>query len=140
MVHLTCTQNDLTSLNCSSVRWLDRDADFELAREFWLALQQELTYPEWVEAHVLGYTYAAIVEEGKVISCAAVWRYSEQAWEVAAVVTRDGYRRRGYAKQVVAFVTAYILRNGRLATCTTHDDNTAMIATAKSVGFKAQPE
>ncbi|HEY3289962.1 MAG TPA: GNAT family N-acetyltransferase [Anaerolineae bacterium] len=135
MVHLTCLLDTLTPIDCSAVRWLDRDVDFDLARELWAALQQELTYADWVEAHNLKYTYAAIVEYGKVISLAAEWRYFESAWEVAAVVTREGYRRRGYSKRVVAFVTAHILQNGRRPTCTTRDDNTAMLATAKSVGF-----
>ncbi|MCL5999144.1 MAG: GNAT family N-acetyltransferase [Chloroflexi bacterium] len=136
MIHLACTQRDYVPLDCASARWLDWDADYELARELWAAQQQALSYPTWVEARDLGYTYAGIVEDGKVISCAAVWRYSEQAWEVAAVITRDGYRRRGYSKRVIAFVTAYILAHGRLATCTTRDDNVAMLATAKSVGFQ----
>lgn len=140
MIHLTCTQEEFTPPEYSSVRWLERDADYELARELCAACKQDLSYSEWVEAHDLGYTYAGIIEEGKLISCAAVWRYSEQAWEVAAVVTRDGYRRRGYSKQVIAFVTAHILEQGRRPTCTTNDDNIAMIATARSVGFRVALE
>ncbi len=140
MIHLTCTQEEFAPPDYSSVRWLELDADFELARGLWAACQQELTYPTWVEAHDLGYTYAGIIVEEKLVSCAAVWRYSEQAWEVAAVVTRDGYRRRGYSKQAVAFVTAYIFEQSRRPTCTTNDDNIAMIATARSVGFRVALE
>ncbi len=105
-------------------------------RELWAAGGYELTHTDWVEAHNLEYTYAAIVEDCRIISCAAVWRYSEEAWEVAAVITREGYRRRGYSKRMAAFVTRHILQNGRRATCTTNDDNAAMLATAKSVGFR----
>jgi len=65
-----------------------------------------------------------------------VWRYSEEAWEVAAVYTVPAFRRRGYGKAVVSFVTAHILDAGRLATCHTRVDNAAMIATAESVGFR----
>jgi hypothetical protein len=36
---------------------------------------------------------------------------------------------------VVSFVTAHILAADRLATCSTKDENAAMIATARSVGF-----
>ena len=65
----------------------------------------------------------------------SVWRYSETAWEAAAVRTQPDVCRRGYAKAAVSFVTAYILDSGRRATCTTGSDNLAMQRTARSVGF-----
>jgi GNAT superfamily N-acetyltransferase len=136
MIHLACSQRDFIQLDCAAVRWLNRDADYELAREMWAVDGFELTHADWVEAHDIGFTYAGIVEDGILISCAAMWRNSDQAWEVAAVSTRDGYRRLGYSRRVVAFVTSYILQHGRRATCTTHDTNAAMLATAKSVGFQ----
>lgn len=136
MIHLTCAQADFTPPEIDAVRWLARETDYALARELWATRGQELSEADWCDAHDLGYTYAGIIVEGKLVACAAVWRYSEQAWEVAAVMTREGYRRRGYSKQVVAFVTAYILQQGRRPTCTTSDDNIAMLATARSVGFR----
>jgi len=57
----------------------------------------------------------------------------------AAVGTLDEFRRRGYATRVVAFVTAYILAPGRVATCSTDEDNVAMRATARRVGFQEGP-
>jgi predicted GNAT family acetyltransferase len=136
MIHLICAPADFRPPEVGAVRWLERDADYTLARDLWATRGQGLSEADWCEAHDLGYTYAAIVEDGKIIACTAVWRYSEQSWEVAAVMTREGYRRHGYAKQVVAFVTAYILQQGHRPTCTTQDDNVAMLATARSVGFQ----
>ena len=54
--------------------------------------------------------------------------------------TLEGFRRRGYATRVVAFVTAHILASGRVATCSTGEDNIAMRATARGVGFREVPE
>ncbi len=66
---------------------------------------------------------------------AAIWRYSNEAWELAAVSTRPEFRQRGYGQSVASFVTAAILGQGRLATCLTAGDNTAMRRTAESIGF-----
>jgi len=76
-----------------------------------------------------------IWEDGKIVARAAVWKYSETAWEVAAVSTLPGYRKRGYGAMVVSHLTAIILTNGKVATCTTGDTNTAMRGLAKKVGF-----
>ncbi|MEO2005999.1 MAG: GNAT family N-acetyltransferase, partial [Candidatus Poribacteria bacterium] len=61
---------------------------------------------------------------------------SEDAWELAAVSTREGHRRQGHATAVCGFVTAYILAEERHATCTTRLDNAAMIATARKLGYE----
>ena len=82
-----------------------------------------------------GYEYAAIIAEGQIVSIAAVWRYSDDAWEAAAVSTNPESRRKRYAKTVVSFVSASILASGRKATCLTRSDNVAMQRTAESVGF-----
>jgi GNAT superfamily N-acetyltransferase len=58
------------------------------------------------------------------------------AWEVASVYTRPEVRGRGYAKAVVAFVTAAILGAGKRATCRTASDNRAMQRVAERVGFQ----
>ena len=114
-------------------------ADYELARELWAKFPYSLSLEQWVTAHSYGYQYVAILDQGQIISSAAVWRFSEKAWDVAAVGTLEPYQRKGYSKQIASFVTAYILESNRLATCATRDGNIAMIATAKSVGFQIIP-
>jgi predicted GNAT family acetyltransferase len=116
------------------VRWLDWDLDFSLAQAMWPEALP-LTRATWDEARALGYRYCGAIEQGYIRAIAAVWRYSEMAWEVAAVRTLPEARRQGYAKAVVSFVTAHILDAGKRATCTTGEDNLAMQRTAESVGF-----
>ena len=136
---LRCTPTTYQVTDTSGVRWLDRDADFELARALWPA-EQPLSRHDWEEAHDAGYRYCGVIEGGRLVAMAAEWRYSEEAWEAAAVRTLDDYRRRGHGKRVVAFVTAHILTSGRVATCHTASDNLAMIRTALSVGYVSQEE
>ena len=114
-------------------------ADYELARRYWEGWGQTLSFNVWKTAHAYGYQYAAIVEREGIISSAGVWRFSEECWEVAAVSTLASHRRQGYSRRVVAFITAYIHASNRLATCSTGDENIAMIATARSVGFRPVP-
>jgi predicted GNAT family acetyltransferase len=140
MIHFSCTRQNFLPVSSDNVRWLDQVATFPLAQAYWNEMGQSLTQKTWDMAHQFGYSYAAIVEELRGVSIAAVWRYSPDCWEVAAVSTLPGLRRRGYSKRVVAFVTSYILESGRLATCCTDDDNMAMIATARSVGFQVISE
>ncbi len=136
MLSLVCNKQDLIAVDATGIRWLDRDADYALASAYWRGRGQDLSRETWEEAHASGYRYAALVQEGQIVSSAAAWRYSDPAWEVAAVGTLEAFRRRGYATRVVAFVTAYILASGRVATCHTADDNVAMQATARHVGFR----
>jgi len=114
------------------VRWLDAEADYDLARAYW---SRPLTQEDWRQFKADGYEYAAIVEDGQIFSLAAAWRYSDTAWEVAAVSTAPEKQQQGYARTVVSFVTAHILASGRKATCLTMQDNVAMQRTAESVGF-----
>lgn len=140
MIYFTCKAQDLTTIETSRVRWLECAADYALAKDYWKARGTELAHDTWTKAHEYGYQYAAIIEDGRIVSSAGVLRFSEACWEVAAVGTLEDFRRRGYARSVVAFVTAYILNAGLLATCSTSDDNEAMTATAKSVGFQVIPK
>ena len=140
MIYFTCTPTNLILTETSRVRWLGCAADYALAKVYWQAHGQELTRDTWTKAHEYGYQYAAIIEDGQIASMTGVWRFSEDCWEAAAVSTLEGFRRRGYAKSCMAFVIEYILAAGKLATCSTGDDNLAMIATAQSVGFQVMPK
>jgi len=140
MIFFICTKQSFIPIDSAKARWLERDADYELAKDYWRDLRLDLLHSTWLKAHEFGYQYAAIVENDRIVSCAGVWRFSEEAWEVAAVSTLESFRRKGYSKSIVAFVTAFILKAGRLATCSTSDDKIAMIATAKSVGFQQVPQ
>jgi len=123
----------------ADVRWLDWEADSEQARALW-ALQGFVYSDEgweelWSGARAEGYRYCAVIEGCAIALQAAVWRHSDEACEATAVYTAPAFRRRGYAKSVVSFVTAHILKASRLATYHTDVDNLAMARTAEAVGF-----
>ena len=103
-----------------------------MARDFW-------TFPissaDWLSFRDEGYEYCGVVVSGRILSVAALWRYSDNTWELAGVSTRPEFRRQGLGQSVASFVTAAILSEGRRATCLTAADNVAMQRTAESIGF-----
>lgn len=139
-VKLVCDRESFLPRHDGRVRWLDWCADYPLAQQAWAEAGLTLTHEDWLSARDQGYTYCAIADNDILASIAAVWIYSEEAWEVAAVATMRAYRRRGLATAVVSFVTDHILSNGRLATCHTRSDNYAMRKTAEGVGFRIVTE
>lgn len=135
---MVCTADAFRPHSRHTVRWLDKDTDYTTARPFRPA-DAPLTRPDREAAHADGYSCCAAFDQGRAVSIAAVWRCSDGTWEVAAVHTLPDCRRRGHARSVVSHATRHILDSGRVATCTTDDDNAAMIATAESVGFTHRP-
>ena len=131
-VEYECTQQTFRPVTSYPVRWLEWETDYPLVEIFW----PEQTTEGWRDAREEGYQYGAVIEQGQIQVMAAVWRYSEAAWEVASVYTRPEVRGRGYAKTVVAFVTVAILEVGKRATCSTAGDNRAMQRVAERVGFQ----
>lgn len=127
-----CTRPNFPSSPRHPVRWLEWEQDYPLVQVFWT----EQTPVGWQQAREEGFQYCAVIEYGQIQAMAAIWRYSEAAWEVASVYTQPEARRRGYAQAVVAFVTIAILRAGKRATCSTAYDNRAMQRVAESVGFQ----
>jgi RimJ/RimL family protein N-acetyltransferase len=127
-----CTPPNFQPLLHHPVRWLEWEQDYPLVQVFWPVQ----TPGGWQEAREQGFRYCAVIEHGQIQAIAAVWRYSEPAWEVASVYTRPEARRRGYAQAVVCFATAAILGARKRATCSTAYHNRAMQAVAESVGFQ----
>ena len=135
-VNLECVPDTFRPCQPHAVRWLDVEADYPLARAFWTI---PISSEDWRGFRDEGYQYCAVTDDKKIISIAAVWRYSDAAWELAAVSTLPEFRRRGYGQSVASFVTAAILGQSRRATCLTAADNVAMQQTAKSVGYYVAP-
>ena len=136
IVTLECTPETFVPAPDPRVRWLDRRADFALVREAWAIKGIPVTRADWDDWHRQGYRYCGIVEDQRLVACAAAWAYSPSAWELAAVQTREGYRARGSARAVCSFATAHILASGRKATCSTRTDNAPMLRVAASLGFR----
>jgi len=135
---LVCTRETFRPCPCECVRWwsqADWEDYFRTADGMWPA-RAPLNREEWDAAHAQGYTYCAALVEGRAVAIAAVWRRSEDEWEVAAVGTAPAFRRQGYGEAVVCFVTDYILRCGRTATIGFRKSNVAMRRAAERVGFR----
>ena len=74
------------------------------------------------------------VENGKVISICSSVRISPQAQE-AGVFTLEGFRRRGYAADVVAGWAVAVSNEGHLPLYSTSWDNVASLALANKLGL-----
>lgn len=136
-VWYVCTKDPFRPEIKHPVRWLDWEEDYAIARKRWTSLDSEAFREMWSGARKEGYEFAAVVDGEKLVAIAAVYRYSETHWMLAAVSTDDAAdRRQGYAKSVCSFVTAHVLEAGRTATCCTRADNIAMQRTAESIGFR----
>jgi hypothetical protein len=133
-IEYECTRSTFRPANMAGVRWLNWDRDYDLARSMWPEVAP-LSLADWYQTRQEQFTYCAVVEAQAIHAMAAVWKYCDTAWEVAAVSTKPAMRLRGHGKAVVSFVTAYILEAGKLATCSTAIDNIAMQRTAEAVGF-----
>ena len=129
-IEYECTPMSFQPLRRQPVRWLEWNQDYPWVQVFW----PEQTPEGGQEARAEGFQYCGVVEHGQLQAMAAVWRYSEAAWEVASVYTRPEVRQRGYAQAVVTFVTAAILAAGKRATCSAGSDNLAMQRVAERVG------
>jgi hypothetical protein len=136
VVVLACTSDTFAPVPGGRVRWLDRPGDFALVREAWAARGVPVTRADWDDWRGQGYRYSGIAVDGRLVASAAVWAYSIDAWELAAVRTGGADRSRGYSRAVCSFATAYILANGRRATCGTRADNAAMLKVATSLDFR----
>ena len=134
-IRYECSRESYRPACSDTVRWLDRERDWPLVQAFWRSIGFTATKADWLQAHDDGYEYCAAIDGGEITADAAVWRYSPEAWEVAAVYTRGDKRRRGLGKAVVSLVTQHILAWGRIATCGMRRGNLAMARTAESVGF-----
>jgi GNAT superfamily N-acetyltransferase len=91
-VNLECVAAEFRPRQPHAVRWLNWEEDYTLARDLWAF---PISRDDWLGFRDEGYQYCAVVEDGRIVSIAAVWRYSDHAWELAAVSTRPEFRRRG---------------------------------------------
>jgi predicted GNAT family acetyltransferase len=137
VIGLICTPETFRSVDHEAVRWLDPNKDLTLWQQTAIEMGAEAPSQEDLdEWHQQGYRYCALVQGELMIAKAAVWTYSDTAWELAAVSTLPDQRGRGYAKAVCSFATAHILGAGRTATCHTARTNAAMIRVAESLGYR----
>ena len=119
------------------LRWLDATGDYEifLAHLRERNPQAQFGLERWSKLAEDGITYCGLFKGGVMIARAAVERYSRDAWETADVQVFTAERGKGYAKQICHYVTEYILRSGKHATCRTESDNMPMQNVILALGF-----
>ena len=136
-VRLVCRRTEFRPVETMNARWLDPQEDYELARVAWSS-GMELSREEWLGFWEQGYEYCGVVDHGLLLAHAAVWRYTDDAWELAAVGTLHEYRRQGLGKAVCSFATSRIIDANRFATCNIESVNVAMRRTATAIGFRVR--
>ena len=97
--------------------------------------KSEINVDNWNRYYDEGTEYYCLFIDGKPVARCAVERYSQDRWEAADVRVAPEYRCKGYAKQVVWYVTSFILSQGKTATCRTTADNDAMLKVIHSLGY-----
>ena len=129
--------DDLIFIPTKNVYWLECSKDYQLYCKHLIACNQKpKTLDMWQSICEENISYCGLILNGEMVARAAVERYSPTKWETADVRVVHNERNKGYAKQVVYFVTKYILENNRLATCRTLDSNVAMKNVIHSIGFQ----
>lgn len=138
-IKLQCKTDSFRGSTHNSVLEFDAYENYELLNEFFgsfdksLMCSKEEYFDDGIDYDI--WDDYVILEDGKIVARAGIWKYSQTAWEVAGVSTLPEYRCKGYGEMVVSHCTAIILNNGKIATCTTRDTNIAMRRTAEKVGF-----
>lgn len=134
-----CDVQSLRPVQTRGVRWLDIKDDFALLQHFHEARdpsREPFTWADAVKWKEAGFTDAGIIQGGVLVSRAALWTYSEDAWELAGVFTIPTARGVGLSRSACTFVTSAILQAEKVATCHTGPSNVAMRRLAESLGYK----
>ena len=118
-----------------NIKWLELQDYRVFCRHLKLCGQKPMLKRNWKKIIKNGTMYCGVFIENKMVSRAAVEKYSPQAWEVADVRTANEYRNNGYAQKVCLFVLKYILENNKNATIRTEDDNYKMKQIIDKLGF-----
>lgn len=139
LMKFICTSDSFRGPSAGCVSEFDAYKSFEQLMEYYRSFDKNLRYTkeEYFQSAIPYDIWDDYViwADAKIVSRAAIWKYSPTAWEVAGVSTLPEHRGKGYSEMLVSHCTAIILASGRVATCTTEDTNTAMRRVLEKVGF-----
>lgn len=143
VVKFICTKDDFDKVYDESVTKFDAFENYDMLNEFFGKHDRKLMEEKC--SYFDGYDFQAwddyvIIENGEIIARAGIWKMNDECWEVAGVSTVPEYRKKGYGERVVRSCIALILKEGKVATCTTKKTNIPMINTALKAGFKIEEE
>jgi hypothetical protein len=77
-----------------------------------------------------------VVEDGRVVSKCDVFKRTRNCYDMNEVVTETGFRRRGYAAQVVSAATNWVISKNKIPLYLADSSNIPSVNLAKSIGYK----
>lgn len=80
--------------------------------------------------------YFQLYAEDKPAARGCIERYSYEFWEAADIKTYEGYRNRGFAFMITAYLTNKIVAAGKTATCRTLPHNEYMRCVIEKCGYQ----
>lgn len=87
-----------------------------------------------------GATFAALFLEGRVVATASTLIQTRDVWHLVAIETKEEFRGRGFASQVISYLTAMALERVGTVTLTVLKDNAPAIRVYEKCGFTNQQE
>ena len=137
-LNFTCTKDTFRGTLDASAGSFDASENYELIVAFYDSCPECQSFPK--EEYFAGGWYDnwedyVIWEDGKIAARAGIRKVSEEAWEVAGVITRPEYRGKGYSARLVSHCIAIILDHGKTAILSTAETNHSMIRAARKAGF-----
>lgn len=121
----------------SDIVWLTED-DMEKLNKHLVFAGQKPGSEDWLKKMYQANTarYCLLYYNGLPVARGAVEPYCEHAWEAADIRTVKEYRGRGFAKEILRFLSQYIIDHGKIATCRTEEENYAMQKVIKAINYK----
>jgi len=120
----------------SHVVWLGEDDVDKLNEHLILCGQKPMDEKRYRELYQQNLArYCLLYVDGVPAARGAVEPYSENAWEAADIRVAGEYRCRGLAKEILRFLSPYIIAHGKTATCRTEEHNIAMQKAMLAVGY-----
>jgi len=83
-----------------------------------------------------GVRYCLLYHDGLAVARGAVEPLDNNVWEAADIRTAKAYRNRGFATEILRFLSQHIIEHGKIASCRTEEDNEAMRAIIEAIGYQ----
>jgi len=133
LINFTC---ELNQPNHHNIEWLSENDSEKLNEHLVLAGQKPMEDEQYRDLSRKGVArYCLLYDNGVPVARGAVEPYSEDAWEAADIRTAREYRGRGFAKEVLRFLSREILAHKKIATCRTEKNNIPMQRALQSIGY-----
>ena len=118
------------------IQWLTEDDCGKLNEHLVLCGQQPMADEKFRALYRQGIArYCLLYADGIPVTRGAVEPYSDEAWEAADIRTVRAFRSKGYAKDMLRFLSRIIQEHGKIVSCRTDEDNFAMQKVLEAIGF-----